>query len=197
VVQPATLELLGRAGLRVIDLGLESASLRQMLTMKKTTNPHSYLANASKVLQACRENGIWAKVNVLLDAGENQETMDETLEWLNLHRDCIKGVSAGPVVVYGRGEGASQYIQELATLGASPMDSEAADRDGYSLMNLSPTIDHESANQRSINIAKSFTTDLDYYDLKSFTYLPRGYSFEDFQRDGEYIDLSLLPLSMT
>ena len=197
VVQPATLEILGKAGLRVIDLGLESASPRQLLSMKKTANPASYLANASKVLQACRDNGIWAKVNVLLYAGENQETMDETIEWLDFHRDCIKGVSAGPVVVYGRGEGTSLYLQELAALGASPVNPEAADKEGYSLMNLSPTIDHESANQRAIDIAKSFMTDRDYYELKAFTYLPRGYSFSDFQRDGEYIDVSLLPFSMT
>jgi hypothetical protein len=197
VVQRATLELLGRSGLRVIDLGLESASPRQLLAMKKTNSPSLYLENASEVLKACRDNGIWAKVNVLLYAGEDQETMDETLEWLNLHRDCIKGVSAGPVVAYGRGDGTSQYLQELATLGASPVDPEASDRDGYALMNLSPEMSHESANRHAIAIAKSFMSDRDYYDLKAFTYLPRGYSFEDFQRDGEYIDVSLLPFSMT
>jgi hypothetical protein len=74
-----------------------------------------------------------------------------------------KGDFCWPVVAYGRGERTSQYPQELATLGASPIDPETSDRDGYALMNLSPEMSHESANRHAI--------------AKAFTYLPRGYSF--------------------
>jgi hypothetical protein len=165
--------------------------------MKKTGNPHNYLKRASEVLEACRAFGIWAKVNVLLFAGETDRTLGETIEWLDARRSSIKGVSVGPLMAYGRRMHLEHYLQELSALGASLVDPSAPDRDGYALMNLSPSMDHAAANQHSISISKSFMTARDYYDLKSFTYLPRGYSFEDFQRDAECIDESLLPFSLT
>jgi hypothetical protein len=101
VMTPKTLEHLARAGLRVIDLGLESASPRQILAMKKSGDPDRYLAAASDLLSACRDNGVKAKVNVLLYAGESHDTLEETTAWLNDRRDAVAGVSVGPVLAFG------------------------------------------------------------------------------------------------
>jgi radical SAM superfamily enzyme YgiQ (UPF0313 family) len=59
-------EILAKAGLRVLDLGLESASAKQFEIMEKTRSPDVYLRKASELPQACHDNGVWTKVNVLL-----------------------------------------------------------------------------------------------------------------------------------
>jgi radical SAM superfamily enzyme YgiQ (UPF0313 family) len=64
-MKPNTVAALAEAGLRVIDLGLETASPRQILAMKKSKRPDHYLNSASELLFACHENGVMVKVNVL------------------------------------------------------------------------------------------------------------------------------------
>jgi hypothetical protein len=96
-----TLAFLAKAGLKVIDVGLETASPQQILRMEKSKNPDRYLRSASDVLRACKANSIDVKVNILLYAGENEATVRETTAWLDDHADCIKGVSVGPVVIFG------------------------------------------------------------------------------------------------
>jgi hypothetical protein len=53
-----TLEFLSRAGLRVIDVGLESASRGQLQRMNKAPDPELYLRKASAFLRTCRDLGI-------------------------------------------------------------------------------------------------------------------------------------------
>ncbi len=192
-VTPEILQVLSKTGLRVIDLGLESASPSQLLAMHKTPDPAQYLAKASALLQACRDLGIWPKVNVMLYAGETDDTLTETVDWLYGHSDCVKGVSVGPVVVYGHGTPAEKCLSELRFYGASVVDPESMERDGHTQLNLSPSFDHEKAEEKSLAIAKMFMTDRDYYDLKHFTYLERGYTYQAFRDDSLLVDDRLLP----
>ena len=74
-IKPEIVPSLAAAGMKVIDLGLESAAPEQILAMNKARDPARYLGAASKLLQACARYGIWVKVNVMLYAGETAHTL--------------------------------------------------------------------------------------------------------------------------
>jgi radical SAM superfamily enzyme YgiQ (UPF0313 family) len=192
-VQIAALEDLVRSGLRVIDLGLESASSTQLIRMNKTRDPVQYLKRASALLQKCHDLGVWAKVNLMLYAGESAETLNHSLDWLEQHRTQIKGVSVSPVVLYGHGSQAKQYLEHLAALGATPVDSGSTERNGFAHLHLSREFDHDRVRALSVAIAKEFMSDRDYYDLKSFSYFPRSYTYKSFREDLSGSDDRTLP----
>ena len=171
---------LAHAGMRVVDLGLESASPRQLAAMNKTQNPMAYLARASRLLTACRDAGVAVKANILLHAGETRATLAETHEWLERHRSAIKGVSVGPTIVFRYGARTHAYLASLAELGACAVDPAALDRDGYAHLHLSPELPHEAAVEESLALSRAFMSARDYFDLKSFSYMARGTTWERF-----------------
>lgn len=179
-LSPAHIGELARTGLRVLDLGLESASPIQLQRMRKTANTNAYLRRASELLRACAANGVWAKVNVLLSPGETQETISETRTWLDQHKHLIKGVSVGPTIVFRYGPSTRVYLEELATFGASPVSGDALDRYGYAHLHLSSEICHDAALELSHVISRELMTMDSYFDLKSFSYFPRGFKREQF-----------------
>lgn len=99
-----SLEILAEAGLKVIDLGLESASVCQIKKMGKSKNPKEYLAKADKLLRKMYEFGLWSKLNILLYIGETYKTLGETITWLEDRSEYIKGVSVNPIIVYLNGQ---------------------------------------------------------------------------------------------
>lgn len=175
-LSPEQIGGLARSGLKVLDLGLESASPAQLSRMDKTTNSQSYLRRASELLRACADHGIWTKVNILLSPGETRDTVHETTSWLDRHRQAIKGVSVGPTIVFRYGPSTHDYIRQLAAHGATPVAKDALDRDGYTHLHLSPEMSHEAALETSGGICRDFMKIDDYFDLKSFSYFPRGFS---------------------
>ncbi|QFT97602.1 Radical SAM superfamily protein [Roseovarius sp. THAF8] len=196
VMTPQTLEHLARAGLRVIDLGLETASPRQILAMKKAGDPDRYLSAASDLLAACRDNGVKAKVNVLLYAGESRQTLGETTAWLDDRRDAVAGVSVGPVLAYGPPRTAGGLIEEWRGLGARPIDERAAAASGITAMHLSPDFPAEVAEAESLTLSRRFMDQDSYFALKSFSYYPRDFGREDFDRDVAASDPALLPFAV-
>lgn len=171
---------LADAGLKVLDLGLESASKSQLIRMNKTKNAELYLDRASKLLRECHAHGIFVKINILLFAGETSETISETVEWLRLHRQYIKGVSVGPVIIFGWECDTENYIKELQGYGAS---KSHAPTKGVQHINLSSEIDHYKAVEISKKISDEFMDKDEYFFLKSFSYFSRDYRFEDFKID--------------
>jgi hypothetical protein len=127
--------------------------------------------------------GIWPKVNVMLYAGETEETISQSREWLDHHRKFIKGVSVGAVTVYGHDLAAHRYMTELSAFGASAVDAGSIDREGYAHLHLSRDIDHDRMQAVTNEIARDHMNDRDYYDLKAFSYLPRGYTYREFRED--------------
>ncbi|HUW10617.1 MAG TPA: radical SAM protein [Anaerolineae bacterium] len=192
-LHPDTIAILADAGLKVIDLGLESASSSQLLAMGKTTNPAAYLKRASALLDACRSLGVWVKANILLFPGETEESISETVAWLGERKECLKGVSVGPLVVFGHTEETRRYLDSLRPLGALPVDEDALERVGYSELHLSRSLDGSGARATALILSRQFMTDRDYYDLKSFTYFPRSFSFDDFTSIVSATDPATLP----
>lgn len=179
-IRPELIPALAKAGLSVLDLGLESASEVQLTRMKKTKNPSSYLAKASRLLEACAKAGVKAKVNLLLSAGETDDTVEETLAWLDAHRETIFGVSVGPVIVYGWPQAVASYMDELFSLGASVHHRPCA---GVNHLNLSPSMGHERALGLAKSISRRYMPADNYFVLKSFSYFPRDYTHEAFRSD--------------
>lgn len=174
-LSPRQVSSLAATGLRVLDLGLESACRRQLLAMGKTHNPDVYLRRASELLRACHDNGVWVKINFLLFPGETHATVAESLEWLDEHRAYIKGISANPTIVYRYGEQTAAYVNELAGFGAHPVDPMGLERDGFVHLHLSDQIEHREAMAICESTSRRVMRESDYLDLKAFSYLPRSF----------------------
>lgn len=194
---PETIACLADAGMKVLDLGLETASPRQILNMHKARSPDRYLQRASTLLSACRDHGIFAKVNVLLYAGETAKTIDETRSFLDEHRDSITGVSVGPVVAYGPPKTADILLRDWSRSGATPVDPNSANESGISMMHLSHDMDAKEAEAASLELSRRYMDADAYFELKRFSYYPRDYTREDFDRDAAASEVSLLPFRAT
>ncbi len=175
------IEILSEGGLKVIDLGLESANPEQLTRMKKTKDPVRYLSRASELLKRAHALGVSTKVNVLLFAGETISSIAQTTEWLEEHRPFISGVSVGPVMCFGWQETVASYIDELSVFGASLVTEQPIL--GVGRLNLSREIDYDHSMDLSKSISQSFMSAEQYFDLKAFSYFPRSYLFEDFYFD--------------
>lgn len=173
-------EILAKSGLKVLDLGLESASGKQLEIMGKTRSPDVYLNKASELLQACYDNGVWTKVNVLLYAGESEQTLAETKNWLDKHATLIKGVSAGPLIVYRFGDESKSFLAGLEKYGTRAVSESALDEQGFAELHLSSVVSHSQAMHQAREISRAMMRGRDYFDLKSFSYFPPGMSYEAF-----------------
>ncbi len=190
------IELLAKAGLKVLDLGLESASPEQLLRMRKTTNPTVYLDRASELLKACYKNKIWVKVNVLFYPGESKKSLLETENWLNEHKQYIKGVSAGAMVLYRYGQTSHDFLQEIKSYGAKAVCEADLDHKGFAEMHLSDEFSHQAAKTASLRLSKEFMSAQDYFDLKSFSYFSRELTFDEFMKNLKGIPHDLLPFEV-
>ena len=173
-------EQLAKAGLKVLDLGLESASPQQLLKMRKATAPATYLRRASELLKACHDNGIWTKVNVLLYPGETKVTLSETEAWLDQHRQYIKGISAGPMVMYRYGHASQDFLRQIEFHGARAVSESDLETKGFADIHLSDELSNQDATISANELARKFMSARDYFDLKSFNYFPREMTFESF-----------------
>jgi hypothetical protein len=177
-----TLENLAYAGLKVLDIGLESASPRQLLAMGKTRDATTYLRNASDLVKSCHKRGIWAKMNILLYAGETRDTVRETTDWLSAHAGFIKGVSVNMLIAYRFGKNYRTRVAAFRELGATPVDEGDLQKKGYSYLHISDSVSYADCSQICIAIAKRFMTQKDYFDLKTFSYFPRFLDYSCFCR---------------
>ena len=196
-VNPDAIASLAAAGLKVIDLGLESAAPAQILRMKKSRHPDKYLRSASELINSCKKNGIWVKLNFLIYAGETLRTFDETIRWLDEHSESFKGISVGPVIVFGSPRTASGFIASVIEAGGSLVEQDSNERIGIGHINPSGEISWKDAERLSLDTSRRYMTDIDYFDLKSFSYYPRNYTHIDFKNDIIKSDKERLPFRLT
>lgn len=190
VLDLSSLPKLAQIGLRVIDLGLESASPRQLRLMKKTNKPIEYLHKAEEILHVAYESGIWVKLNVLLTAGENYETISDTREWLDKNRKYIKGISSNCETIYGPN---NDLIKYLRPLGATYVNDNDLKEKGYANINLSNELDYNLAKEIARDLSKFIMSADDYFELKKYGYFPRNYSKRQFLTDLHETNQDKLP----
>nr|WP_165375132.1 radical SAM protein [Malaciobacter halophilus] len=189
------IKLLAQSGLKVIDLGLESASYIQLKRMQKTNNPLKYLEKAQRFIRLCFKYRIWIKINILLYPGETKETLKETIDFLECNKNYFKGLSVYPTLIYGSDKYAVNFLEEIKKYGASALNGNIEDN-CITNLNLSSEINYEKAKELSIQISKRFMTKDDYFDLKSFSYYPRGYMYNDFINHISKVEEEYLPFSI-
>jgi hypothetical protein len=190
------LEPLGRAGLRIVDVGLESASHRQLMRMRKTDDPAGYLSCASRFLERAADAGVWVKLNLMPYIGETHATFMETSDWLADHRNLIKGVSVAPYMAYRSNRGTAEVMKEAAHLGGGLKDVESFEWPGFSTVHLSREIDSDGAFALSTELARNLMEAKDYFELKSHGYFPRDWCFDAFLTEARAVPPSDLPFSL-
>jgi len=192
VLRADVLSVLYDAGLRVLDLGLESASHPTLLAMQKTRNPSRYLARAADTLAVCAEIGVSVKLNVVIFAGEDQESLRVTRDWLSEQSGRFQGISVNPVSFYP--VGAVRTLPEKWTaLGSRLVDSEALERDGIGLIHPSPSLSRTDAVEYGLELSREFMTMDSYYKLKKFGYFSPALEVADFREAVKQSDPNDLP----
>lgn len=94
------LEKLAVAGCTRMSFGLESGSQRVLDRMNKGTT----VEQASRVLRAVRDVGLAAYVDIIAGfPGETDEDVQQTLDFLAAHADCIHTVNTGESMGIGPG----------------------------------------------------------------------------------------------
>lgn len=184
---------LAKAGLKVIDLGLESADHLQLKRMKKTNDPNKYLSIASDLIKTAYDNDIWVKINILLYAGETLKSIENTIKWISNIRNYLKGVSVSPVIIYGIKNDSLQFIKEIEKHGACCIESEI---NGVTYINLSKEINYHHSLSISKQISREFMTAKNFFDLKSFSYFSRDYDYSMFLSDVGLIDQGETPFKI-
>ena len=169
-VNPVSVEILSRAGLKVIDLGFESASPKQLDAMGKTQTPDTYLSKAEILLNVMGKAGVWAKLNILLYPGETNLTIAQTTEWLDKQKQNIKGVSVNPLFIYLYGEGTYDFVKKIELATGVTLNTKLLYERGYVSVPLSLEISIEEAEKICKQISDSFMSTSDYTDLKKVCY---------------------------
>lgn len=177
-LEPDVVAILAKSGLKVVDLGLESASKEQLERMGKAKEPEKYLEKAEILLKALYDNNVWAKVNILLYPGENEETIGETKNWLNRNKTYIKGVSVNPFILYLNQEDldekhSNKFIKDIEKISNSKVDKEQLLEKGYTYVDLSEQIDINRTKQITKELSSEYMSKEDYDDLKKICYLKR------------------------
>ncbi|MBR1854801.1 MAG: radical SAM protein [Lachnospiraceae bacterium] len=183
------LQELSQTGLKVIDIGLESASPTQLMRMGKTMSPEMYLTQAEKILETCNKYEIWVKFNLLLYPGETYKTINETMSWLNSHKSLIKNVSVSSLIYYRNMGNLNSLIQN----GARISHAELLDELGYLNLDLSDEISYDTAQKYALTIPRLVSNQKDFYDIKSISYFSPSYSYHNFLDDLKQCNLSELP----
>lgn len=183
--------LLASSGMKVIDLGLESASPSQLAAMGKSRNPDNYLKRASELIAACHKFGVAVKLNILLYPGETHQTISETRQFLAQHKRFFKGVSAYPVLAFGFGDHLKRTQMDYSKYpGCSLVPTQTP---GVWDVNLSREISSQSAKEICRNISQDFMSSSEYFFLKSFGYFRPDYTEVEFQADLQEVNARQRP----
>ena len=76
------------------------------------------------------------------------------------------------------------------------MDINSSDFNGIAEIHPSIDISNKDAEFLSLEASRRYMTKKDYFDLKSFSYYPRIYSYNDFETDVKECSESKLPFSL-
>lgn len=185
VFNPDLLPLLSAAGLRIIDLGLESASPKMLRLMNKTSgDPEFYLQKAEEIIyKASQSSKTKVKLNLLFHPGETSASLAETMEFLFKWRSRIYAVTASPVMI---DPGAPlwhrmDFFREH--YGTRVIRNDFWD--SIHIHPVDPSIDltFEQANVVATLIGKMFQTKEAYYATRVFGGLTPGKGIAEFEKE--------------
>lgn len=193
---PQRVPLLAAAGLRVIDLGLESGCPQMLLAMGKTRNPHHYLRKAALALQSAYEAGILVKLNILFYIGETRETLRTTLAFLEEHLPYVTSVSAYPLLLYPGSSLEGEIATEIAHVGGSLVQTAPWQERHLWPVNVSAEWSYEALQEIGLLFTKAFQTQETFYKKKQYGYFSPQVSEIMFNERVQAIGRAFLPFSL-
>jgi hypothetical protein len=193
---PQRVPLLAAAGLRVIDLGLESACPEILLRMGKTRNPVVYLQKAAQGLQAAYEAGILVKLNILFYVGETRETLRTTLAFLEDHLPYVSSVSAYPLLLYPGSSLESGIADDIAQVGGSIVHTASWEQRHLWPVNVSSEWSYEDLQEVGLQFTKAFQTQETFFHKKQYGYFSPAVSEEMFSSAVQHLGREHLPFSL-
>lgn len=159
---------LANAGVKVIDIGLESASVLQLINMQKVQTiqqAQQYLNSAQNIIKTAAENWIWIKLNILLFPGETEKSINETINFLTINKKYIKGISANPLILY-LNENNFDFIKQIEKLSQLKVNLVELNQKGYTFAPINKNFNVNLYLSKIINLFSI----KDYNDLKKITY---------------------------
>ena len=184
-----------QAGLRVVDVGLESGSSEILLRMKKTPNPQYYLRKAADLLRVSSKFDLIIKLNILFYLGESFETIKMTLAFLEENRPNIKCVSAYPLILYP-GSSLENNRNGIAKQYGSTVVSDNIWQERHVWpMNISNELTNEKLQEIGFLFSKSFQTMADFFKQKQYGYISQNVSYHNFVEEIERLGIDRFPFS--
>lgn len=178
---------LANAGLRVLDIGLESGSPEMLIKMNKTRTPMEYLDSCTKIAEAIAKNGnCLLKLNVMLYYGESMRTIDETRAFIrHLNSICPIAIGIGPVNMY---PGTRMYDN---TLNFPRFKGTFWERVHSYPIDISDDISYDDASRICMEIAQEFQTSETYFQAKRHSQLRYDITYDEFMKESEDVPPNL------
>lgn len=145
------------SGMKLLNLGLESGSPRMLELMGKTKNPEKYLNNCKNTLKACHNHGILTRVNILIYPGETEETLAETLSFLDSVAPWLQGVVACATVAYPGSILTKNFELFEREFGAKLVSTPMCKKTHHFPIHPSKSISFEKATQIALDIEERYS----------------------------------------
>lgn len=196
-VEPGVLPRLQRLGLRILDVGLESASPRMLELMKKTTGrAELYLQRAQALVDAAAACGVGVKLNILLFPGETEQTAGETADFIWRNRAKISGIAACAAIEFPGSELSAQLGSLEVLFGTRRRVDERVSQAGIFPLDLSHEFPLERAREWCLQMTRAVTTAESYYSLKRIGYFRPDLSFAQFLEVARSSDPTSVPFAL-
>lgn len=192
---PDRIKLLVDAGMRVVDVGLESGSPELLVKMNKTRNPSQYLKTASSALLIAHEQGLLAKLNLLFYVGESVQTLRQTLHFLDSNSRNVDSLSAYPLFLYP-GSYRQDIMEDISKSGGSLIKTPEWTNRHLSPVNPSHDFTYNELQDVGIMLGKSYQTMRTFYINKSHGYFCPGTTYRDFKECVRSHGVDRLPFSL-
>lgn len=101
------------AGISKLSVGFESASKTMLAKMNKTKDPDKYIERLEVLLNELNDRGIQISLNTLFDYRETQETIAETIDFLEKHKGQYRAAKMNFMIGF---EGLSSKITDFDQL---------------------------------------------------------------------------------
>lgn len=178
-------KMLYDVGLRIIDIGLDSASTDMIKIMKKSAYPEQYLNKATSMLRAAKAAGIFTKINFLIHPGDTLSTLEESKKWLQNNQPHISAISICPALIFPGCNLEQNFEYYQYTFGTELIACSPLAKWGVFEVNPSHEVSVKDAQAYSLEISQMINSRENYAYAKSFGYHGAQVSTEDL--------LSILP----
>lgn len=179
---PEYLGELYHSGLRILSVGLESASPEVLHRMGRTRNPPAYIEQAQKLIERVSQLGdLMLKVKIMFYAGETPRTIRETLQFLLRNADGITEMQFSPVFAFPGAPFTVDFPALEAECGCSLVRTADWEKLHLYPVNLSRYFGFREISAFSNTLERIFSPEHSYYDVNQYTY---GLADEDGIRVG-------------